>query len=308
MKIYSAGYISLRGAAFEAYARATRHRLVSLEHPKDIEMWLTVSESLGKKSDFMIDSGAYSAWRKGTKVNLPELAAKVESLQARGSALFEEFHLINCDVIPGVPKTPPTYVEVQDSAEGSFRNWMALKILGIDTLPVHHQAEDLTLLDRYADNGVEYICLSPANDKAPPSKKSYCEDAFNHLYRNGHKIKTHCLGATAWDLLESFPWYSVDSATAGWNAKYGKVWILAEKRPILIGITERLLPRGGKMHSTLMSSYEADIIKNYAVGLGTSLESLIESTDLRTLVSTITFARYEDVLNKVPLNYHKVEV
>jgi hypothetical protein len=158
------------------------------------------------------------------------------------------------------------------------------------------------------DEGAEYICFSPANDKSPKSKFGYCEDAFTHTIRNGHKVRIHALGVTSWELLETYPWHSVDSMTTGINAKYGKVWVLLNRRPVLIGITERLLPRGGKMHTDLMTAYEKQLVEDWIARFGLSVEKLIESMELRMLVSCCTFAAYEDVLNRQPIGNYALEV
>ena len=45
-----------------------------------------------------------------------------------------------------------------DSGEKSYENWLELRRLGVDSMPVHHIGDDLKYLRRYLDQ-TDYIAL-----------------------------------------------------------------------------------------------------------------------------------------------------
>lgn len=309
MKIYYAGY-GFAGDALDDLLRLVSHRLISLEYIKDIELWIEGATKKSIKYDLIIDSGAYTAWRKGVGLNLDILIDSVKECREMAGGLVEEFNIINADVIPGTPGVPATLAQVEESAEKSYSNWKMLTAEGISALPVHHQGEELKHLQTYLDAGCKYICISPANDKSKKSRIHYCDNVFNYLHKNNYVVKTHALGVTAQELLDGYNWYSVDSATCPINASFGKIWIFSSHGKLrLVSLTERLKFHGGDMHYDLMPELAKKQVDDQVVSAGLTVDLLRKdgAFQQRALFNLITFKKYEDILNGVVPGTYKVE-
>lgn len=298
MHIYYAGY-GMAGDALDDLLRLVSHRLISLEYVKDIELWIEGAKRLNLKYDLIIDSGAYTAWRRGVGLDLKILIESARECQELAGDLVEEFNIINADVIPGTPGTPPTPAQVEESAHLSYSNWKQLTSAGIPTLPVHHQGEDMRHLQTYLDDGCAYVCISPANDKSKRSRIHYCEVVFEFMSKHGYNVKTHALGVTAQELLDGFKWYSVDSATCPINASFGKIWLFSSQGKLrLVSLTERLKKHKGDMHYQFMPEIARRQVDKQVEAAGLTVELLAQdgAFQQRALFNLVTYKKYEDIL------------
>lgn len=156
----------------------------------------------------LIDSGAFSAWKLGSPIDIGEYA---EFLAANRS-LYDR--CVNLDVIPGRFAKKPTLDEVEDSAAKSWENLEYLQRRGLRPIPVFHQGEDFKWLERMVKEGYDYIGVSPDNGKMIGQKREWMDDVFDHLTVDGRPIvKTHGFAVTSIDMMFRYPWMSIDSAT-----------------------------------------------------------------------------------------------
>jgi len=171
----------------------------------------------------MLDSGAFSAWTKKTSIDIGQYADYI---------LKHEKHLeniVNLDVIPSYPGKPPSAIEVRESAKKGFQNYKYLIKRGVPReklIHVFHQGEPFSVLKKMAGE-MEYIGLSPANDKTTAQKKVFLEECMKYVTNsNGEAlVKFHGFAVTSIELMSSFPWYSVDSASAFLQAAQGNLWV-----------------------------------------------------------------------------------
>jgi hypothetical protein len=168
---------------------------------------------LGKS--IFLDSGAFSMFTQGAHVDLAEYADYIKTNQ-------DWIHIAsNVDEI-GKGK----------EAE-SYRNQKQLeKLLGPDLAPmlcpVHHARDDDKWLQKYLAEGYEYIFLGGM----VPESTAYLKGWLDHVWcrylvrRDGTaKIKVHGFGMTTFDLIQRYPWFSVDSTSWVMGEKYGTVYI-----------------------------------------------------------------------------------
>jgi len=160
-----------------------------------------------KRLEVLLDSGAYTAFNKGTKISIDEYIAFIHE----NAKLFD--HCINLDVI--------------GNAKDSYRNWKYLKSNGVNAIPVYHLGTDEKWLVKYLKQ-TDYISLG-AVANLDTTQRMY---GLRHIWekylqdRNGtptHKI--HGLGLTAIDIASAHPWYSLDSSAAVKAAAYGKIFV-----------------------------------------------------------------------------------
>ena len=167
----------------------------------------------------MLDSGAFTAWGSGEEVDRDALVAWAhDRLRDHPSA-----ELLNLDVIPGKPQTPPTPRELEAAVEGSAVNAEALRVTGLRVIEVYHLYEPLSVLDaimerrrpgeRIALGGLARWTGGPGG----PIKRRFCRAAFGHLTRDDGSIPpVHGLGVSP-DSTQigaaQFPWASCDSTS-----------------------------------------------------------------------------------------------
>lgn len=154
------------------------------------------------------DSGAFSAWTKGTAIDMEEYGAFV-----RYHAGYLEAYAA-LDVIP--TSTQPAALE--QAAALSWANYQLMLQDGLDPVPIYHYGESRKWLDKMLGSGCTYIGLGGMGNANRPQRKAWLDSVFKDLPAG---IKVHGFGVSAIDLLFRYPWYSADSTTWLRYAAYG---------------------------------------------------------------------------------------
>lgn len=158
---------------------------------------------------FFLDSGAYSAWTRGTKIDIDEYCAFIK-------ANIEHIEVYAClDSIPGKPGKAASERERQEAAELTWANYLYMKAEGLDPLPVYHYGEDFKFLDRMLDHGCDYIGIGGLVSVPGQMRKHWLDRLFKRITREDGTpiVKTHGFGMTSVPLIFRYPWYSVDSTS-----------------------------------------------------------------------------------------------
>lgn len=171
--------------------------------------------------DLILDSGAFTAWSRGTPVDLDEYIAYAKA-NAEGVN-----HVVALDVIPGEFGRKPSAAEVEVSAAQGWENLLKMQAEGVDAVPVFHQGEQFRWLHQYIAHGCKYIGISPANDRSTGEKRLWLDRVFSEIVdpEGWPVIKTHAFGVTAIPLLLRYPWYSADSATWVLTSARGRILV-----------------------------------------------------------------------------------
>lgn len=157
------------------------------------------------KPKVILDSGAYTAHKKGIKIDIDEYAAYVIK---NADAYFNYFNLDSIG-----------------NDEISYRNWKYLRKKGANTIPVYHIGTDEKYLVKYLEE-TDYIALGAiANLDTTQRMLSLSRIWEQYLIdKDGlPKVKVHGLGLTAIPIMMRYPWYSVDSFTPVISAVWGSV-------------------------------------------------------------------------------------
>ena len=162
----------------------------------------------------MVDSGAFSVWNSGRKIDIKKYADFAHKLMARARC---ELIFVNLDDIPGRKNAPVTSHQRDISSEQSFRNWEYLRAQGVPSMGVFHQHERFYWLDELKKHS-GYIGISPANDVSVEKRDGWLSQVFQWI---GLSVKTHGFGLTASRLLRKYPFFSADSSTWMSGVKYG---------------------------------------------------------------------------------------
>lgn len=148
-----------------------------------------------------LDSGAFSAFTKGVKVDVEAYCEYIKS----NSDILEEIDGRPCaSVLDGIGDPKLTW-----------ENQARMETLGVCPLPCFHYGEDERYLDWYIEN-YPYITLGGMVPISTPQLIHWLDRIWkNHLCdRHGvPKLKVHGFGLTTISLMERYPWYSVDSSS-----------------------------------------------------------------------------------------------
>lgn len=169
-----------------------------------------------------LDSGAFSAWTKGTDIDIDEYCDFV----------LKHINVIdavaNLDVIPGSWGSKLTKEEVERSAKQGWENYRYMLKRGVPQdklVHIFHQGEDFKWLRRMAK--LPYIGLSPANDKTTEQKINWLDRCMRYVTdEDGMPInKWHGFGVTSLKIMLRYPWYSVDSTSWVQGGRTGTIFV-----------------------------------------------------------------------------------
>ena len=107
-----------------------------------------------KRVRLLLDSGAYNVWnrrRKGQAVEPIDMGAYCDYL-ARNRDWLHGYV-----VLDEIPPIRPTVEQVEDAALQSYINLRAMKRAGLDLMPVYHQGEDISWLQRLIDDDRDVV-------------------------------------------------------------------------------------------------------------------------------------------------------
>lgn len=153
------------------------------------------------------DSGAYSAASQGVPVGVDEYAEWLH----RWKHYFATY--ANLDVI----RDPIA----------SQRNQKILEREGLAPIPVFHTGSDFSHLDDLAEI-YPYIALG---GMVGQSRNACLKWSATCMKRTAHRgTRFHGFGMTSKEVIESLPWYSVDSSSWVAGAKFGRMMIFDGRR------------------------------------------------------------------------------
>jgi len=158
------------------------------------------------KPQVMLDSGAYTAFRLGRKIDINKYAEFVIEHGKEFAGCF------NLDEINNTKK--------------SYENWQYLKSLGAETIPVYHMVtgED-DYLKKYLKQ-TDFIALGAIANLDQNKRRQGLDRIWKDYLtdKKGKAIcKVHGLGLTVIDQMTRYPWYSVDSFTPVISAVWGGI-------------------------------------------------------------------------------------
>lgn len=169
----------------------------------------------------LIDSGAFSAWNKGSVIDIDEYVKYIDLVKK--ITTIHAIHFINLDVIPQIKGSLPTNEQITIACEKGIENYHYLKSKGHTTIHTFHQFDDFKYLDLIIKecNDFNYIGISPANDQSVETRNEWLSKVFDIVKTD---VKTHILGLTAKPSLERFPCYSADSSTWIASDRFGDLF------------------------------------------------------------------------------------
>lgn len=199
--------------------------LASKHYPEQVLRAVDYAEEV-EGVNLIIDSGAFSVWNMGGTLDLKEYIDFLKDFEKNHMSKFNEVWFVNLDVIPGEQGKIPTPDQVEKAADDGFDNYLKMRNEGWDNIiHVYHQGEAIPVLDRLLKTEPKYIGISPSNDSMTVARKTWLTESFNYIEETVGYVKTHGFAVTSFELMNKFPWFSVDSTSWFMIGMYGKLCV-----------------------------------------------------------------------------------
>lgn len=151
--------------------------------------------------DMFLDSGAFSAFVGNAVIDINEYIEFIKGYENRLSIYA------NLDVI--------------GNAEASHTNYMYMLKRGVKPLPVYHVGSPTEYLHEYFKTA-DYIALGGMVGKPKKVLIPFLEKVFS-IAKDYWPKKIHGFGLTSTSLMQSYPFYSVDSTSWLGPSRYGGI-------------------------------------------------------------------------------------
>lgn len=287
LRFFLSGASGIDADILPRVAAVTDCRLLSMHarSRSNARLWfsLTHHEQSAMK-EIMLDSGAFTAFTLGDKVELDDLVAMYTEALSKINKRCQVW-LINLDVIPGEYGRVSTAQEIADALTQSDANFRKLrKRFGSRVLPVFHQTEsEARLHDVVAMN--DFVAMGFRQDFAEEHRIRCAEEALTYAHSRG--VLVHGLATTGARMLARAPFDTVDSASWTMAAAMGNVSYIDESGklagiPVSLESPAQRLVRG---HYNTLTPDEQRWIDARMRDAGSSIEAVQRSLSHRLLVN-----------------------
>lgn len=139
-------------------------------------------------SDWLIDSGAFTAFNTGKIISLKEY----------------------CDWI--IKNKVKLYVGLDDikDPDKTMANMKIMRKMGLNPIPTYHYGEDISYLKAYCE---EYDYIAIGGLVPIKNKKNSMINFLNKCFKEAKGKKLHALGVNNYELMLRYPFYSVDATS-----------------------------------------------------------------------------------------------
>lgn len=164
-----------------------------------------------KGDKIFLDSGAFSAYTLGIKIDLEKYCRYI---QENDDILKREDGKPIASVLDGI-----------GDAQETLDNQNAMERLGVKPLPCFHAGEDERYLEYYIKN-YDYITLGGMVGSSTAQLMIWLDRMWDRYLTDPSgrpRIKVHGFGITSIPIMERYPWWSCDSSSWIQSAAYGTV-------------------------------------------------------------------------------------
>lgn len=203
MILYQAAFLG--GREPQIYQH-TRNRLIAFSEwgkpafEDDFGFWL---DSRRTEKKVFLDSGAFSAFTQGRKIDLDALID------------FIHVHESELEIYAGL--------DVIGDHDATMKNVQRMIDDGLDPVPTFHFGSDLAALDEMCQ-AFGYIALGGLVPLSGSNKLHHWLDQCFRVIRRHWPVKIHLFGITGQSTLERYPAFSADSTAAIVGGGLGKVF------------------------------------------------------------------------------------
>jgi hypothetical protein len=263
VRIYLASVYVTGGAPESANSIAYPHILESFYH---INRESYPRMFRRDKRKIFLDSGAFSAFTKGVKIKLEELAKYITKNQdtIEFAANLDDLSTSNKD----------------QAAEGTWLNQKRLEALvpkGVYVVPVFHVREHPRYLQRLVDN-YPFIAIGGMVPESQPNLLKLLDEFWDKYLTDTEgrpRCRVHGFGLTALTPMLRYPWWSVDSSSWQKLGSFGRILVPVQGRVLTVSVSERQPNRRDMdAHYDSMSPLHRQTIKRVCEERGFDIEVL----------------------------------
>lgn len=228
-----------------------------------------------------LDSGAYSAFTKGSVIDIRAYCDYVRT---------------NLDILrieeddAGRKYLMASVLDAIGDHDNTWRNQRMMETLGVAPLPCYHYGEPEEVLQYYLEH-YGYITIGGMVPISTPQLFLWLDRIWSRYLTNPDgtaKVRVHGFGLTAIPLMTRYPWYSVDSAAWVQKAMFGNVIFPGDTG--IVQISERSpskkVPDG---HYDNMAQEQRDALRAEIESLGFDPERLRINRDSRIAFNINSF-------------------
>lgn len=230
-----------------------------------------------------LDSGAFSAFTKGVKVDVEAYCDYIK----RNLDIIERVGGSVCaSVLDGIGDPRLTW-----------ENQAKMEKLGVTPLPCFHYGEDERYLDWYVQH-YEYITLGGMVPISTPQLIHWLDRIWkDHLTdsQGRPKIKVHGFGLTTISLMERYPWYSVDSSSWVQMAGNGTI-LLPEYGALSVSVKSPNAKDSGR-HVDTIPKIQRDAVEQMLRDQGFELDRLRTEYVSRWVYNCWSFTQLSKKIN-----------
>ena len=299
MNVYMAGVFST------GYTRESKQYLRMSQKDRDnlasIKFHLESYHYIGKQGQvnrireegkpIFLDSGAFSAFTKGIKVDIDAYCDYVK----RNDDIIENIDGIKMfSVLDGIGDPQLTY-----------ENQCYMEAKGVRPLPCFHYGEDERYLEHYIAN-YEYITLGGMVPISTKQLDFWLDRIWeDHLTDGaGHpRVRVHGFGLTSIPLMRDYPWFSVDSSTWLMWAIYGQVLCMPDAVSLYVSWATRTRKIEG-MHIDNLSEFEQRKMVDLLTKGGLDVEEAHENSHTRAAFNAKMFTWLGEASAQIVPTYH----
>ena len=243
--------------------------------------YLTGEKMNNDSLSLFLDSGAFSAWRKGIEINIDEY---IEFIKLYESNL--EVYAVLDDILDPVK---------------TWKNQAYMESKGLKPLPVFHFGEPadpwLNKCKEYDYFAIGGMVPISNRDLKPWLDKIWTELVDSDGYA---KHKVHGFGLTSVEMIKRYPWHSVDSTSWVMTGRFGSVFV-----PVgtfnKITISDKADMSKNDHFQNLPNHDKENIIKYFEnLGEGYTIQELMEDYKKRDEVNILYFINLEKEISSKP--------
>ena len=229
-----------------------------------------------------MDSGAFSMFTLGVKVDLDK---------------YGKFLHTRSDYIEVASNVDAIGSGLEKESYANQKYLESLK-LSVPVCPVHHARDRDEWLVKYLDEGYDYIFLGGM----VPETTGYLVDWLDHIWDKylanpdgTARVKVHGFGLTTFELMDRYPWYSVDSTSWVMISMFGNILmeVGGKARAITFSSQSPNVKNEGKSFWSLDAATQAHLRKVLA-DEGFTPEELSTNYGMRDKWNIRYFRRYMD--------------
>lgn len=179
-------------------------------------------------------------------------------------------------------------------AEKVYAMQKRIERMGIRPMPMFHGDATIDWLERYLEEGYDYIGLGSLKKARSTWRghQQFYDEVFDLISKyevRGRQIKTHGFARTSMAMMFNWPWYSVDSSTWARAGGMGLIIIPSNKGIKTFHASNRAVSSGKSTH--MLEGVSRKHIEQFVGERGFDLGKLRESKHQRDLFNGYIFSR-----------------